>query len=146
MDKQQMLDFNARNIAEFRSQGGTLSSFGDAPMLLLTTIGAKTGKSRTSPVMYRADDHDPDRVYVFASAAGADTNPAWFTNLVARPENLTVEIGVETLSADAEVLAEPARSQIYQEQADRYPTFADYQAKTARLIPVVALLLHRPSR
>ena len=92
-------DLHTRNIAEFRSSGGTVSSFGDAPLLLLTTIGTKTGKLRTSPVMYLADERDPDRVYVFASAAGADDDPAWFRNLTAHPTDVSVEIGRETLTS-----------------------------------------------
>lgn len=76
MDREQTLTFNNKNIAEFCASGGRIAAFGDAPVLLLTTTGAKSGQPRTSPMMYLADDHDPNRVYVFASAAGADTNPA----------------------------------------------------------------------
>jgi deazaflavin-dependent oxidoreductase (nitroreductase family) len=94
-------------------------------------------------MMYLADADDPDRVYVFASKAGADTDPAWLRNLVAHPHEVTVEIGDETLAADAELLGEPARSAIYAEQAARYHGFADYAAKTTRVIPVVALTLRR---
>jgi deazaflavin-dependent oxidoreductase (nitroreductase family) len=143
MNKQESATFNTRNIAEFRSTGGTVGTFGDAPLLLLTTIGSKSGEHRTSPMMYLADDHDLDRVYVFASAAGADNDPAWFDNLAASPHDLTVEIGRETLTADGEVVPEPTRTGIYATQADRYPGFAGYQAKTTRTIPVVALNLHR---
>ena len=146
MNARERTDLNSRNIAEFRSSGGTLDSFGDAPLLLLTTIGAKTGKLRTSPMMYLADERDPDRVYVFASAAGADDDPAWFKNLAAHPTDVTVEIGRETLTADAEIVAEPTRSEIYAVQAARYPGFAAYQAKTSRRIPVAALNLHRTPR
>jgi deazaflavin-dependent oxidoreductase (nitroreductase family) len=123
-----------------------VGSFGDAPLLLLTTIGRKTGKLRTSPMMYLADERDPDRVYVFASASGADDDPAWFKNLAAHPTDVTVEIGRETLTADAEIVAEPTRAEIYAAQAARYPGFASYQAKTSRRIPVVALTLHRTPR
>jgi deazaflavin-dependent oxidoreductase (nitroreductase family) len=139
-------DFNTRNIAEFRSSGGTVDSFGDAPLLLLTTIGATTGTLRTSPMMYLADERDPDRVYVFASAAGADDDPAWFRNLAAHPTDVTVEIGSETVTADAEIVAEPTRAEIYAAQAARYPGFAAYQAKTSRRIPVAALTLRRTAR
>jgi deazaflavin-dependent oxidoreductase (nitroreductase family) len=138
--------FNTRNIAEFRASGGTVSSFGDAPLLLLTTIGAKTGKTRTSPVMYLADDRDPDRVYVFASNNGADHDPAWLGNLAAHPTGVMVEIGREALTADAEILPEPTRSEIYAIQAARYPAFATYEAGTSRRIPVVALTLQRTRR
>ncbi len=141
MDRAQMLEFNHKMIAEFRASGGTLGSFGDAPVLLLTTKGARSGQSRTSPMMYLADEHDADRVYVFASAAGADSSPAWYYNLVAYPEEVTVEIGHDTRPASAEILDEPGRGRTYAVQAGRYPGFAEYQAKTDRQIPVVALNL-----
>lgn len=93
--------------------------------------------------MYLADERDPSRVYVFASAAGSDKNPAWLDNLAASPNDLTVEIGSETVRASALVLEEPVRSQIYAVQASRYPGFDRYQASTERVIPVVALTLRR---
>ena len=97
MDKQQTLTFNEKNIAEFRASHGRIASFGDAPLLLLTTTGARSGQRRTSPMMYLADEHDPNRVYVFASYAGADQNPAWFHNVVAHPDDIEVELGDERL-------------------------------------------------
>lgn len=142
MQAEQHRRFNENNIAEFRATGGRLSSFGDAPVLLLTTTGSRSGLPRTSPMMYLPAANDPERVYVFASAAGADDNPAWFNNIVAHPEGLTVEIGSETVHADAEVLPEPERTHVFDVQAARYPGFAGYQAKTERVIPVVALSLH----
>lgn len=143
MDREQVLAFNEKNIAEFRESGGRISSFGDAPVLLLTTTGAKSGQPRTSPMMYLADENDTDRVYVFASAAGADTNPAWFHNINAHPNRLRVEIGQDAMTADADVLSGTRREQVYAEQVSRYPTFAEYQEMTTRPIPVVALDLHR---
>ena len=143
VDKEQLLQGNAANIEEFRANAGRLAAFGDAPVLLLTTKGARTAESRTSPVMYLADDADPGCVYVFASYAGADTDPSWFRNLVAHPDDVRVEIGTESLTATAEVVPEPRRSEVYAEQAKRYPHFAEYEAKTARRIPVVALHLNR---
>lgn len=141
MDKQARLEFNRKNIAEFRSAGGRIASFGDAPLLLLTTRGARSGRPRTSPMMYLANQRNPGQVYVFASAAGRDANPAWYSNLLASPDDLTVEIGTATFSASAKVLTEPLRSQIFAEQAARYPSFASYQARTSRRIPVIALTL-----
>jgi len=135
--------FNERNIAEFRVNGGRIESFGDAPVLLLNTVGARSGKQRTNPLMYLADDSIPDRVYVFASAGGNDKNPDWFHNVVAHPTEITVEIGFEVVAAHAEVLPEPERSDIYAIQAGRYPSFAAYEQRTARRIPVVALTLRR---
>ena len=134
--------FNAQSIAEFRENGGRVSAFGDSPILLLTTIGAKSGLQRTIPVMYLADEEASDRVYVFASAAGADKHPAWFHNLVAHPRDVTVEIGDSSRSATGEVVPEPLRKQLYAEQAKRFPVFAGYEAKTSRTIPVVALNLN----
>jgi deazaflavin-dependent oxidoreductase (nitroreductase family) len=145
VDREARRAFNAQNITEFRASGGRISSFGDAPVLLLTSKGAKSGLPRVNPMMYLADESDPDRVYVFASAAGAESNPAWFNNLVAHPNGVTVEIGRETLSADAEVLTDPARAELYAVQASRYPGFASYQANTSRKIPVIALRLNRPA-
>src|SRR3954454_20010898 len=137
------LDYNRANIAEFRESGGRIASFGDAPLLLLTTIGAKSGEPRIAPMMYLADAEDPDRVYVFASNAGRDFDPAWMNNVRSHPTGLTVEIGTETYTADAEELGEPQRSDIYAIQAERYDGFAKYQAGTDRKIPVVALQLQR---
>ncbi len=143
MDEAPELTFNERNIADFRATGGKIPAFGDAPVLLLGTIGAKSGKHRTHPLMYLADPDEPSRVYIFASAAGADTDPAWFHNLVAHPGEVQVEIGTETLAADAAVVPEPARSEIYALQASRVSSFGDYEKLTARRIPVVELRLHR---
>lgn len=145
MDREQTLSFNEGNIAEFRASGGQIGSFGGAPVLLLTSIGAKSGARRTSPMMYLADQDDSELIYVFASAAGADTNPAWYYNLIAHPDQVTVEIGANSVSATARVLPEVERARTYAIQADRYPGFAEYQAKTERAIPVIALQLHELS-
>lgn len=143
MDREEKLAFNNRNVEEFRASGGRIGAFGDAPVLLLTTTGAKSGRRRTTPMMYLADDQDRDRVYVFASAAGADRDPAWLANLLAHPAEVEVEIGREQLGAEPEVLSEPGRASIFSLQADRFPAFGAYQEKTDRQIPVVALGLSR---
>jgi deazaflavin-dependent oxidoreductase (nitroreductase family) len=143
VDKEEKLAFNQRNIAEFRASGGKIGSFGESPVLLLTTTGAKSGRRRTTPMMYMADEQDRDRVYVFASAAGADRHPAWYANLLADPADVEVEIGRERVRAEAKSLAEPERAAIYSRQAERYPGFAGYQEKTDRQIPVVSLSLQR---
>lgn len=142
IDKDEARELNERNIAEFRASGGKLSSFGDAPVLLLTTVGSRTGRERVTPVMYLPDAGNRNRVYVFASYAGSDTNPAWFRNLAAH-DDVVVEIGLERVLASAEVLPEAERASIYAEQASRYPGFAAYQERTERPIPVVALTMHR---
>jgi len=129
-------DWNTKIIDEFRSNEGRVGGpFEGAPLLLLTTTGAKSGAQRVHPVMYMAGD---GTLYVFASKAGAPSNPAWFHNLVAHP-NVTIEMGPEKFDATARVLTGPERDRVYAEQARRYPGFAEYQEKTSRLIPVVAL-------
>jgi deazaflavin-dependent oxidoreductase (nitroreductase family) len=143
VNKERTLTFNEKNIAEFRASNGRIASFGDAPLLLLTTTGARSGQRRTSPMMYLADEHDPNRVYVFASAAGADHHPAWFHNIVGHPDDVEVERGDERYRATAEVVPEPRRTEVYTSQASRYPGFAGYQEKTSRSIPVIALMLLR---
>jgi deazaflavin-dependent oxidoreductase (nitroreductase family) len=144
VDRERILAINSRNIAEFRASGGRLAAFGDAPVLLLTTVGAKTGQRRTSPMMYLAGD-DPGTVYVFASNAGAATDPVWLRNVVAHPNELVVEIGGRTRAATGEVLPEPERIRVFDIQAALYPGFAAYQRATARPTPVVALRLGDPA-
>ena len=131
-----MSDFNSGIIEEFRASGGKVGgNFEGAPLLLLTTTGAKTGASRVNPMMYLQDG---GRLYVFASKAGAPTNPDWYHNLVAHPR-ATVEVGEERFEVTATVLAGQERDEIYRRQAALYPGFAEYEAKTSRTIPVVAL-------
>jgi len=135
-----MTDTNAWNrqiIEEFRAnQGAVGGQFEGAPILLLHTIGARSGQERVNPMMYL--DLDGHR-YVFASKAGADSHPDWYYNLVANP-TVTVEVGTETYQATAVVVSGAERDRIYAEQARRFPGFAEYQAKTTRVIPVVELV------
>lgn len=129
-------DFNRKIIDEFRASGGKVGGgFEGAPLLLLTTTGAKTGAARVHPVMYLDDG---GRRYVFASKAGADTNPDWYHNLLAHPD-VSVEVGSDTIEARATPVEGSERDRVYAEQARRYPGFAEYQEKTDRVIPVVAL-------
>jgi deazaflavin-dependent oxidoreductase (nitroreductase family) len=132
-------DWNARIIAEFREhQGRVGGQFEGAPLLLLTTTGARTGTPRVAPMMYLAEG---ERLFVFASKAGAPNNPDWFHNLVAHPD-VGVELGSDTFAATAVVVEGEERERIYAEQASRFPGFAEYQAKTDRVIPVVELVRH----
>jgi deazaflavin-dependent oxidoreductase (nitroreductase family) len=129
-------DFNTQIIEEFRANDGVVGGpFEGATLLLLTTTGAKSGKSRIAPMMYRTEG---ERMFVFASKAGAPTNPDWYHNLVADPE-VTVEAGAERFGARATVVQGTERDRIYAAQAAEYPGFAEYQQKTDRIIPVVAL-------
>ncbi len=130
-------DWNAQIISEFHENGGKVGgNFEGAPILLLHTKGAKTGEDRVHPMMYLAGDHE---LYVFASYAGAPQHPAWYHNLVANPQ-VEIEVGTERYAAAATPVAGPKRDKIYAEQARRYPGFAEYELKTARKIPVVALV------
>ncbi len=130
-------DWNRQIIEEFRAnQGQVGGQFAGAPLLLLTTTGARSGQPRTSPMMYLDLD---GRRYVFASKAGAPTNPDWFHNLKANPA-VTVEVGTDELSATAQEVTGPERDRLYAHQADLYPGFAEYEEKTDRTIPVVELV------
>lgn len=116
-------------------------NFEGAPMCLLHTIGARTGQERVNPMMYLDLD---GRRFVFASKAGADSHPDWYHNLVANP-SVEVEVGTARYTAIAVPLAGEDRDRVYAEQARRYPGFAEYQAKTRRIIPVVELRPETPS-
>jgi deazaflavin-dependent oxidoreductase (nitroreductase family) len=131
-----MADFNAQVIAEFRDNHGKVGgNFEGAPLLLLHSTGAKSGEERVSPMMYLPDG---DRFLVFASKAGADTNPDWYHNLKAHPE-ARIELGDDTIDVIAEELPRAERDAKYAVQAALYPGFADYEKKTDRVIPVLAL-------
>ena len=128
--------FNERTIAEFRANHGRVGgNFGDAPLLLLHTVGARSGQPRINPMMYLADG---DRYLVFASKAGSDRNPDWYWNLRANPE-VTIEVGEETVAVHATELTGGERDEKYRIQSERYPGFVGYQQKTSRIIPVIAL-------
>ncbi len=129
-------DWNQAVIAEFRANSGKVGGqFEGAPLLLLTTTGAKTGRQLTSPLMYNTDG---DRLLIFASKGGAPTNPAWYHNLVANPK-VTLEVGAETFDATATALQGEERDRLFARHAAQYPGFAEYQANTTRTIPVIAL-------
>jgi len=129
-------EFNRAIIEEFRSHGGKVGGpFEGLPVLLLSTIGARSGERRTTPVAYLEDG---DRLVIFASKAGAPENPAWYHNIVANPE-VMVEVGSETRAVRASVLSGEERDRLFERQAERQPQFAEYAQRTTRVIPVVAL-------
>ncbi len=129
-------DFNSKIIEEFRANGGKVGRpFEGAPLLLLHTRGAKTGAERVNPVMYRKLG---DTYAVFASKAGAPTNPDWYYNLLAHPE-VQAEIGSATVPLTARVAGDDEREPIWTAHKAEYPGFGDYETKTSRQIPVVIL-------
>ena len=131
-----MTDWNSKIIEEFRANEGQVSGqFEDAPLLLLHTVGAKTGQQRVNPMMYQ---RLPEGYAVFASKAGAPTNPDWYHNLLANPR-VKAEIGAKTIELLARVAEGDERDQIWAAQKAAYPGFAGYERKTTRQIPVVIL-------
>jgi deazaflavin-dependent oxidoreductase (nitroreductase family) len=129
-------DFNTQTIAEFRANGGKVGGpFEGAPLLLIHSVGARSGEEHINPVMYLPDG---ERYVVFASKGGAPTNPAWYHNLKVHPE-VTVEVGSEKVQVTAREAQGSEHDELYSRQAAAYPQFAEYQTKTTRIIPVVVL-------
>ena len=130
---------NERNMAiiqEFRANAGKVGGpFAGKSLLLLHTIGAKSGQPRINPV---ACIRDGDRLVVIASKGGAPTNPDWYYNILANPL-VSVETGTEQFQARASIAVEPERTRLYNQMVEMMPGFAEYQRKTTRVIPVVIL-------
>ncbi len=131
-----MTDFNRAVIEEFRANHGAVGGgFAGAPMVLLTTTGAKSGQKRVNPLVALVQG---GTLYVVASKAGAPTNPDWYHNLLATPE-VEVEFGDERFGATAVPVTGPERDRLYAAQVAQQPGFADYEKATTRVIPVVEL-------
>lgn len=130
-------EFNRRIIEEFRANGGKVGGqFENIPLLLLTSTGAKSGRSHITPLAYTTDG---DRLIVIASKAGAPTNPAWYHNLIANP-TATVDLGGGgSFQVKATVTSGEERDRLYKRQAEQMPAFVEYQKKTTPVIPVIAL-------
>jgi deazaflavin-dependent oxidoreductase (nitroreductase family) len=129
-------DFNRKLIEEFRANGGKVSGvFAGAPLLLLTTTGARSGQSWVVPLVYTTDS---GRLVVIASKGGAPTHPDWFRNVRANPR-VTVEVGSETFPARATVVEGAERQRLFDQMAAQMPNFAEYQRNTTRQLPVIIL-------
>jgi len=129
-------DFNAQVIEEFRANDGKVGgNFEGAPLLLLHSIGAKSGEPRLHPVMYLKDG---ERYVVFASKAGAPTHPAWYHNLKANPET-EIEVGADIIPVTAVEATGDERDELFDRQAGIFSAFGEYAEKTSRTIPVVLL-------
>ncbi len=129
-------DPNAAIIREFRANAGKVGGyFESVTLLLLHSVGARSGEARVHPVMYRDLG---DRYAIMASAAGGPANPAWYYNLVANPE-ASIEVGTETVDVVARVTEGDERSEIWEPLKAEVPTFAEYEQKTDREIPVIVL-------
>ena len=135
-DQSAVRAFHAQRVAEFRANGGKLDPPLDAiPLLVLTTIGARSGQSYSMPMSYSTDG---TRLIVVAANGGAATNPGWYHNLIANPE-VTVELRAEIFRARASVAAEPERTRLFAQHVALRPNFAEFQRQTARHLPVVVL-------
>jgi deazaflavin-dependent oxidoreductase (nitroreductase family) len=133
----QMNDFNRSIVDEFRANHGRVGGpFEGAPIVLLTTTGAKTGATRVNPLA--ALPGDDGTLYVFASKGGAPTNPDWYYNLLAHPD-VEVEYGDERFPAVASEVRGAERDHLFSEQVKRMPGFGDYEKNTTRVIPVIEL-------
>ena len=131
-----MTDRNARIIEEFRANDGKVGGpFEGATMLLLHTKGAKSGLPRVNPLVYLPDG---GRYVVIASKGGAPEDPQWYRNLLADP-NVEIEVGTRRFPVRATVITGPERDELYARQVERRPAFAEYEKRTTRTIPVIAL-------
>lgn len=129
-------NWNQAVIDEFRANAGKVGGyFAGSTLLILHTIGAKSGQERINPVMYVKDG---EHLVIIASKAGAPTNPDWYYNILANPL-VTVEVGTEQFQAQAELAPEPERTRLFNKMVDVAPGFAEYQQKTTRVIPVITL-------
>lgn len=134
IDDVDIRETNRRTIDQFRA-GGEIEGMNRDRLVLLTTVGAKTGQRRTTPMMF---DRDADRLLVIASNIGATKNPDWYRNLVANPR-VTVEVGDESYDAMATTAEGDERERLWSALKEHYPFFAEHEAKTDRTIPVVVL-------
>lgn len=131
-----MNDWNQQVIDEFRANGGKVAQFGDAPIVILSTIGAKSGQLRETPLVAGIDD---DGMHVFASKAGAPTNPDWYYNLKATPE-ITVEFRDETFQARLEEYDADTAAAKIAAMANVAPQFGEYvESAKPRAIPSFAI-------
>lgn len=129
---EEFLAYNQGVISEFRANHGVVNQ-PPFPILLLTTIGARTGRPSTVPLGFAADDSG--RVFVVASKAGAPTHPAWFHNLRANP-SVTVELGDQSFQARAVVTSGEERDRLYRVVSE---IGSEYAKNTDRVFPVVVL-------
>jgi deazaflavin-dependent oxidoreductase (nitroreductase family) len=130
-------DFNAKIIDEFHANEGRVGGmFEGMPLLLLHHTGAKSGKSRINPLAYQSDN---GRYVIFASKAGAPTNPDWYHNLKTHP-NVMIEVGTEKIDVLANEATGDERERLFRTQVERVPQFGEYEKKTdGRVIPVMIL-------
>jgi deazaflavin-dependent oxidoreductase (nitroreductase family) len=129
-------DYNRRIIEEFRANGGRVGGHWEGrELLLLTTTGRKTGRKHTTPIVFTRSD---DRLLVYGSNSGGPSHPDWYLNLVADP-HVGVEVGAERYDAVAAPLGPEERDREFAAQVARNAVFGEYEERTDRVIPVIAL-------
>ena len=122
--------------AVYRATGGRLvGKVGNAGVLLLTTTGRRSGKSRIVPLLYVPDG---DTFVIVASQGGHDTSPAWALNLRANPA-ATIQVGKRITNVHAEELTGDARARLWTSLVAVYPDYEEYRSRTDREFPVIAL-------
>ena len=136
-DAAALSDFNRQIVEEFRANAGKVGGpFEGSTLVLLHTVGAKSGQPRLSPLAYLEID---GKALVVGSYAGAPKDPAWVHNLRADP-NARIEIGAEAYDVTARELPADERDATYPKIVEKAPVFAEYQAKTSRAIPLFELV------
>jgi deazaflavin-dependent oxidoreductase (nitroreductase family) len=130
-----MNDWNKQMIAEYHARKGRgIPNFGDN-LLLLNTVGAKSGQARVNPLAFTRDG---EKYVIIASKAGAPTNPDWYYNLTAKGQ-ATIDVGGETVPVRATEVKGAERDRLYAKHSERFPGFIEYEQKTTRKIPVLTL-------
>jgi len=131
-----MSDWNKQIIEEFRANDGEVGGhFANTTLLLLHTIGAKSGKERVNPLVTFEND---GRLVIVASKGGATSHPDWYYNILANPV-VEVEYGTEKFKARASETEEPERTELYKRMEDELASFKDYKKTAGRVIPVLTL-------
>jgi deazaflavin-dependent oxidoreductase (nitroreductase family) len=128
---------NPAVVSEFRANGGKVAQFGDLPVVILHTIGARSGTVREVPLIVTYED---EQMLLFGTAAGASTHPDWYYNLRAHPR-IKVELGPQRFTADVVELPEDEAQRQVDAQVESVPQFSDYVESAApRTIPVFSII------
>jgi deazaflavin-dependent oxidoreductase (nitroreductase family) len=134
-------DLNQKNrqvIEEFRANGGIVTvKPPHGPVLILHTAGAKSGHECVTPLIYR---EDAGRYVIAASMGGWKRNPDWYYNILARPDDVWIEVGTQVLRVEPVVAQGEERDELFRRHCETYKQFAFYQGKTSRIIPVIVLV------
>ena len=129
-------EFNQQIMTEFRANAGRCGgSFDGVPLTIVHHTGAKSGIVRHAPLTYLPDGDD---VVIFGSLGGQPTNPAWYYNLIANPDTV-IELGAEVVAVHVREATGAERDELFDRQKAFSPVFAEYEAATTRVIPVLVL-------